>query len=565
IAGIVKGPNVDPKTGTEFRGGKGNLYEGGLKIPFLVQWPGQVPAGHVSDHLFAQYDILATLADLTGCTPPDNDGISILPEILGKSGEQKSHEMLYWEYSKQTAVRYLNWKAIRPSSDKEWELYNLTNDVSETTSLAAEHGDVLAKMIAFAEASHTPVVTGTYSDPERKRHEADRKAKWGTSRENPAHSIKAEFRIKDPNLVPWADLSLVRFSSENRANDRQAAYAVDGKPTTLWHSRFSDGVVPPPHELVVDLGEERLLTGIQYLARQDGGWNGAFGNTSVFVSGDAETWPESPATSVKFDKIRTPQSAIFPSPVSGRYVLVRAESAVGNGRVFASAADIGFLQAENRAHRSKWLGGEAWSMASAVRPSTTEKKKWTSVTPDPAGAIFYNGPDTEKGKDLRSREEYGDVYAKVEFTLPLNGNSGIYFQERYELQIFDSFGRADTDLKAGDGGGIYEHWNDDAPKGKQGYGGTPPPSNASLAPGEWQSYEILFRAPRFNEAGEKTENARFVSVLYNGTPIHQNVEVTEATRGGKGGPEVAKAPLRIQGDHGPVAYRTLVFEPVNLP
>jgi len=78
------GPNVNPKTGVAFRGGKGNLYEGGLRIPFLARWPGKIQAGRVSDLLCYQPDVLPTLAELTGTTPPaDIDGISILPELLG--------------------------------------------------------------------------------------------------------------------------------------------------------------------------------------------------------------------------------------------------------------------------------------------------------------------------------------------------------------------------------------------------------------------------------------------------------------------------------------------------
>ena len=86
------GPNVNPRTGVEFRGGKGNLYEGGLRIPFIVRWPGQIKPGRVSDLIFYQPDILPTLAELTKAKAPDDiDGISVLPEILG-DGSQKQHE-----------------------------------------------------------------------------------------------------------------------------------------------------------------------------------------------------------------------------------------------------------------------------------------------------------------------------------------------------------------------------------------------------------------------------------------------------------------------------------------
>ncbi|HAU47484.1 MAG TPA: N-acetylgalactosamine 6-sulfate sulfatase (GALNS), partial [Planctomycetaceae bacterium] len=91
------GPNVNPETGVEFRGGKGNLYEGGLKIPFLVRWPGVVAANTVRDLVFYQPDLMATVADLTDTkAPEDTDGVSIAPTLLGADGSQELHEMMYW-------------------------------------------------------------------------------------------------------------------------------------------------------------------------------------------------------------------------------------------------------------------------------------------------------------------------------------------------------------------------------------------------------------------------------------------------------------------------------------
>ncbi len=183
------GPNVNPQTGVEFRGGKGNLYEGGLRIPFLVRWPGKIAEEQVSDLIFYQPDILPTLAELTGATPPqDIDGISILPTLLGAKAtgrDQELHDMLYWEFGRQTAVRKDLWKAIQPKTDGPWELYDLSKDISETTNVAADHPDRLAAMQAFAKASHEPANPGVYQDEARTRHERDRWAKWGDSKENP--------------------------------------------------------------------------------------------------------------------------------------------------------------------------------------------------------------------------------------------------------------------------------------------------------------------------------------------------------------------------------------------
>ena len=177
------GPNVNPKTGVEFRGGKGNLFEGGLRIPYLVRWPGRINSGQVNDLIFYQPDVLPTLAELTGAKAPnDIDGISILPTLLNQ-GQQEKHEMLYWEFRSQIAVRKQNWKAIQTKPNRDWELYDLNKDISETTNIAVKHPDVLAKMKSFAKASHEPVITGKYLDSNRSKHERDRRAKWGTAKE----------------------------------------------------------------------------------------------------------------------------------------------------------------------------------------------------------------------------------------------------------------------------------------------------------------------------------------------------------------------------------------------
>jgi arylsulfatase A-like enzyme len=178
------GPNVTPRTGVEFRGGKGNLYEGGLRIPFIVRWPGRIEAGRVSDLLFYQPDVLSTLAELTDAElPADTDGLSILPELIGADAAghiQEEHKFLYWEHRAQVAVRMSNWKAIRPKQNAPWELFNLDTDISETTDVAQENPEILARMKQYAEDAHTPVRPGIFFD--RTLHERDRKAKWGSTR-----------------------------------------------------------------------------------------------------------------------------------------------------------------------------------------------------------------------------------------------------------------------------------------------------------------------------------------------------------------------------------------------
>jgi len=265
------GPNVDPKTGIAFRGGKGSLYEGGLRIPFLVRWPGRIASGRVSDLLFYQPDVLPTLAELTGARPPTGiDGLSILPEILGSratTSQQEEHRFLYWEHRSQVAVRMDNWKAIQPKKDAPWELYDLNVDPGEMTDVADRHPDLLVRMKTYARESHVPVQPGTFTD--RTRHERDRKAKWGSTRAEADDYGRRVNRIADDDLIPAAEMKLVHCSSENFPNDRRAIHAVDGNPRTVWHSQFSGGLATPPHELVIDLGAVYEIRGFRYLARQD--------------------------------------------------------------------------------------------------------------------------------------------------------------------------------------------------------------------------------------------------------------------------------------------------------
>ena len=192
------GPNLCPSTGVEFRGGKGNLYEGGLRIPYLVRWPGHVTAGKVSDLLFYQPDVLPTLAEICGARDlEDIDGISIAPTLLGEAMTghlQLQHKMFYWEYGNQRAVRFGDWKAINTSKKNlnEWSLYNLENDPSEKLDIAKRQPAILANMIKFADESSEPARPGTFLDPDRLLHNRDRQAKFGFSNQAPRVPSKKE-------------------------------------------------------------------------------------------------------------------------------------------------------------------------------------------------------------------------------------------------------------------------------------------------------------------------------------------------------------------------------------
>lgn len=147
--------------------------------------------------------------------------------------------------------------------------------------------------------------------------------------------------------------------------------------------------------------------------------------------------------------------------------------------------------------------------------------------------------------DIYTEQEFGDCLVEVEVMVPKNGNSGIYLMGRYEIQVFDSYGR--TKLGGGDMGAIY--------------GVAIPKVNACKKPGEWQKFVIDFVAPRFRDK-EKIANAKFVKVTLNDQVLHENAEVTKgATPGGLSGAEAPTGPLFFQGDHEPVAYRNVKITP----
>ena len=171
------GPNLNPKTGERFRAGKGSLYEGGLKVPYLVRWPGKVKAGTVSEHLLYYPDVMPTVAELVRADCPRTDGLSFLPTLLGHNG-QKLHEYLYWEYGNQKAVRMHQWKAY--TKGKVWELYDLCRDIEEQHDLAKEHPRTLEQLISLAEAAHEPIRPGEVYDRdiiEKDRRQAPHKRK----------------------------------------------------------------------------------------------------------------------------------------------------------------------------------------------------------------------------------------------------------------------------------------------------------------------------------------------------------------------------------------------------
>ncbi|HOF39741.1 MAG TPA: DUF1080 domain-containing protein [Candidatus Hydrogenedentes bacterium] len=195
------------------------------------------------------------------------------------------------------------------------------------------------------------------------------------------------------------------------------------------------------------------------------------------------------------------------------------------------------------------------------------------ATPPEGAVVFFDGTNAEanwerspmlwrvtddgamevSASNLVTKQTHGSGQLHVEFLCPLmaeardqaRANSGVYVQGRYEVQVLDSFGDAPADNLCG---GIYKI--------------ATPQMEASLPPGEWQTYDITFTAPKFDEAGQKVQNAR-ITVVHNGNVIHDGIELPECTAGGVSDQEAPEGVLMLQ-DHGNrVRYRNIWFLPAQ--
>lgn len=146
-----------------FRGYKRDLYEGGIKTPLIVKWPGIIKKGSTSDHISAFWDLLPTFAEIIGeKVPQDVDGISFLPTLKGESN-QRTHEYLYWEFHElggRQAIRKGDWKAVKYGVKNNpyaaMELYNLKEDPSESQNIADRHPDIVQEMMGLFNQARIP-------------------------------------------------------------------------------------------------------------------------------------------------------------------------------------------------------------------------------------------------------------------------------------------------------------------------------------------------------------------------------------------------------------------------
>ena len=143
------------------RGRKRDMYEGGIRTPLVVRWPGKIKPAAESDHISAFWDFLPTCAELAGVSAPENiDGISMVPTLLGRDDRQKRHKFLYWEFFHwkkgfYLAVRMGDFKVVRLSPTGPLELYNLKTDIAEKNNIAAEHPEIIAEIEAYLKTART--------------------------------------------------------------------------------------------------------------------------------------------------------------------------------------------------------------------------------------------------------------------------------------------------------------------------------------------------------------------------------------------------------------------------
>jgi hypothetical protein len=198
-----------------------------------------------------------------------------------------------------------------------------------------------------------------------------------------------------------------------------------------------------------------------------------------------------------------------------------------------------------------------WAVAGNAKLDPANARK---LVAEPGEGVLVNTPKG-RGPNLVTRQTFTDADVHVEFLIPKGSNSGVKMMGLYEIQIYDSYGKKDID--GADCGGIYPR-AEEKPQYRHIDKGTAPRVNAAKPPGEWQTLDISFRAPRFDADGKKTANARFLKVVLNGEVVHEDVEVEYPTGSAwRLKKEMPTGPLFLQGDHGTIAFRNVRIRPLD--
>ena len=213
-----------------------------------------------------------------------------------------------------------------------------------------------------------------------------------------------------------------------------------------------------------------------------------------------------------------------------------------------------FEEGWTRLGPTAWHNSDKWC---AAGDATLNPDNPRLLVGKPGKGVLING-EVDKCPGLVTKQVFQDVELHVEFMVAKGSNSGVIFHGNHEIQILDS-----AHVKAPTGahcGGVYPR-----AEAKPTYHhidkGSPPRVNAALPPGKWQTFDIIFQAARFDEAGKKTANARFVKVVHNGKVIQENVEVPYACGPNWDRKQRPRGVIIFQGDYGPVAFRNIRVRP----
>ncbi len=160
------------------RGIKRDLYDGGIRVPFIARWPGVIAPGSVSKHVAYFGDVFATLDDLAGLQTPANlDSISFAPALFGQPEKQAKHEFLYWEFheggTKQAVLLGANWKAVRLAPGAALELYDLATDLAEANNVAADRPEIVNVIETYLKTARTDSPEWPIREPQAKKPAAN--------------------------------------------------------------------------------------------------------------------------------------------------------------------------------------------------------------------------------------------------------------------------------------------------------------------------------------------------------------------------------------------------------
>ncbi len=198
-----------------------------------------------------------------------------------------------------------------------------------------------------------------------------------------------------------------------------------------------------------------------------------------------------------------------------------------------------------------WYNSDKWDQAGDALLRAGNQRRLAGTH---GAEVLINGKDGKCPSLVTKRRDYRDVEIHVEFLVAKGSNSGVIFHGNHEIQILDSYGVKQP--TGGHCGGVYPRATNE-PTYHHIDEGSPPRINAAKPSGEWQTYDIIFQAARFDASGKKTAHAKFVRVVHNGQLIQENVEMPWAHGPNWDRKQYPRGPIILQGDYGPVAFRNV--------